>query len=250
MSIRDNQTLSILIVEDEELFCLQLEAFILDLGYNLIGTTDNSEDAIKLIRKKRPDIVIMDIKINGKYDGIEVANKLSDTQTKFLFVTSFNERAEYERAKQTSFIGYIIKPFDQLTLKSIIEYSIQQKQEYITEKKKNYELKEAETKNSILVKHNGHLYKVIYQDILFIEAKGKLSVIHTKEKNLISNTSLSKFISKLPSKEFVQIHKSYLVNINQITKLISKNNELFIGDKILPIGRVYKESFLKKFDIF
>lgn len=250
MALKKNNHLRILIVEDEELYRLKLEAFILELGYNLVASTDNSEDAVELILKEKPDIAIMDIKINGQLNGIQVAQKLSYTQTVFLFITSLAERKKYEDAKKTAFIGFLVKPFDQLTLQSSIEYSQIKKQNILADKIQDTRFYNNEGKDSILIKHNTQLYKIFYSNILYIEAKGKLSIIHTNDKTLVSNTSLSNFISKLPIDNFIQIHKSYIVNLSRITKIISKNNELFIEEKILPIGRVYKEKFLKRFDIF
>lgn len=250
MKNSNNNDLNILIVEDEELYRLKLEAFILELGHTIVASIDNSEEAIELINQEKPDMVIMDININGKLDGIQVAEKFNHTHTIFLFITSFNERKKYERAKQTAFIGYLVKPFDLLTLQSTIEYSQVKKTNLPEEETTTKFTSKKEEKNSILIKHNTQLYKVFYSNILYIEAKGKFSIVNTIEKTLVSNTSLSKFVTKLPQHSFIQIHKSYIVNINQITKVISKNNELFIGDNVLPIGRVYKEKFLKHFDIF
>jgi len=90
---------------------------------------------------------------------------------------------------------------------------------------------------------------IVLSDIFYIEAKGKLTVIHTKEKNLVSNTSLVKFVSELPQKSFVRIHKSYVINTKYFHKAILKDNEIFVNEEILPIGRAYKEKFFDRFKI-
>jgi len=192
----------------------------------------------------------MDININGEMNGIEVAEKLKNTPSIFLFITSLKDREKYEQAKQTASIGFLIKPFDLLTLQSTIEFSLLKKEQI--EKKPNVTITEIidKKRNSIFIKHNAQLYKIQLGDISYIEAKGKLSFVFTDSKKLISSTSLSKFLRGLPEKDFIQIHKSYILNSNYITKVISKNNEVYIGEKVFPIGRVYKEKFLKQFDIF
>lgn len=243
--------LKVLIVEDEELYRLKLDAFILELGYEVIATTDNSEEAIKIIINSEPDIVIMDININGKLNGIEIANKLQQTNTSFLFITSLKDKELYQQARQTSCIGYLIKPFNELTLQSAIEYAIRiQKDKTISQKDFKEWTSDLVIKDRILIKHNCQLYKVLISDIIYIEAKGKLSLLHTKQKNLISNTSLTKLLNALPLNAFIRVHKSFVVNTKYINKIILKNNAIFIGETPLPIGRAYKDAFLNRFDVF
>ena len=232
----------ILIVQDEDIHRLNLETFILELGYKLLTSTNNSEDAIRTINHEKPDIVILDVEITGHLNGIELAEKFRHSSTKFLFLTSTTERSKYDEAKETAFIGYIVKPFNQLTLQSIIEFSIEKalKVDSIDKQK---------GQDNLLIKHNAQLFKTHFDKILYIEAKGKLCIIYTENKTLISNTTLSKLKLKLPSNTFSQIHKSYIINLTQITKIVSKNNEIFIEQNVLPIGRIYKEQFLNQFHI-
>ena len=245
-----SHSIKVLIVEDEELYRLKLEAFVLELGYELAASTDNSEEAIKIIINDCPDVVIMDININGKLNGIEVARKLRHMRASFLFITSLKEKKLYQKAKQTSYIGYLIKPFDEVTLQSTIEYALsKQKSEVVSQGDVKKWTAGLVAGNSVFIKHNSQLFKVFISDIIYLEAKGKLSLIHTKEKNLISNTSLSKLLFALPQSVFMRIHKSYVVNSNHIHKLILKNNEILINGVSLPIGRVYKDVVLKRFDI-
>jgi len=104
--------------------------------------------------------------------------------------------------------------------------------------------------DSILIKHNRQLYSVLLSEILYIEAKGKLSILHTMDKNLVSNTTLSKFEETLSQSTLFRIHKSYIINTTHLQKIILKDNEVFINDTPLPLGRSYKESFLERFNIF
>lgn len=246
-----SNSIKILIVEDEEMYRLKLEAFMLELGYETITPTDNSEEAIDLILTEHPDLIIMDININGELNGIEVAQRIKPMNIPVLFITSEQEKDVYLKAKSTFHVGYLVKPFNEVTLQSAIEYALIQQQSNTSEEEsfKGWE-DDLVRQDSVLIKHNNHLYKVYLNNILFIQAKGKLSVIHSSEKKFISNSSLSKLYTNLPSKQFIRIHKSYIVNVEHIDKIILKNHELIIGEQSLPIGRVYKEAVLKRFNVF
>ena len=245
-----SNSIRILIVEDEEMYRLKLEAFMLELGYDTISPTDNSEEAIDLILTEYPDLVIMDININGKLNGIEVAQRVKPLNIPILFITSEQEKDVYLKAKTAFHVGYLVKPFNEVTLQSAIEYALIRQQDN-TSKEDDFKGWEDDLVNqdSVLIKHNNHLYKVYLEQITFIQAKGKLSVIHSSEKTFISNSSLSKLFTSLPSKQFVRVHKSYIVNVTHIDKIILKNHELIIGEQSLPIGRVYKEAVLKRFNV-
>lgn len=251
MSEKDSSPIKIVIVEDEELYRLQLEAFVLELGCTLVGSTDNSEEAIKIIIDEQPEVVIMDININGKLNGIEVAEKLKHIKSSFLFITSLKEKEFYQKAKQTSYIGYLVKPFDEVTLQSAIELALSNNpnidatQIYLEDSPPDFCIND-----SILVKHNNQLFKILTADITHIESKGKFSLVHTKERKLISNTTLAKLSKALSSKGFIRIHKSYVANVKHVQKVILKDNKIYVSGHTLPIGRVYKDGILGLFDIF
>lgn len=251
MNNKELYLIKILIVEDEELYRLELEAFVLELGYELVGSTDNSEEATQLIINEQPDVVIMDININGKLSGIEVAEKLQDVKTSFLFITSLKEKELYPKIKQASYIDYLIKPFDEITLQRAIEIVLnKQINNRILQSELQEWVSDFISEDHVLIKHNSQLFRFSLSDIVYIEAKGKLSIFHTKERSLISNSPFSKLTSALPSKQFIRIHKSFIINIEHINKIILTANEIYLAEQILPIGRVYKESILKQFSIF
>ena len=104
----------IIIVEDEIIIALDLKLRLENLGYVVLNIAFNGEDAIKLTGETNPDLVLMDIQLNGEMDGITVANQIRNLHNvPFIYLTGSHDNSLLERAKQTDPIGFISKPFDE-----------------------------------------------------------------------------------------------------------------------------------------
>jgi CheY-like chemotaxis protein len=120
----------IIIVEDEIIIALDLKLRLENLGYNVIHTAFNGEDAIKRTGETSPDLVLMDIQLNGEMDGIYVAQQIRRLYNiPFIYLTGSYENSLIERAKQTNPVGFINKPFDESEIQNLIEMAISQKQD-------------------------------------------------------------------------------------------------------------------------
>src|ERR1051325_10383950 len=104
---------TILIVEDEPIVAADLTAKLNHLGYQVIGSTGRGEDAITLARDWRPDMILMDIHLQGKMDGVEAAARIDQLYAlPFIYLTAHSDAATIQRAKITDCFGYILKPFE------------------------------------------------------------------------------------------------------------------------------------------
>ncbi len=121
----------ILIVEDE----VMVQTFLksnLSKHYEIAGTAVSGEEAIDLVAKHQPDIVLMDINLEGKMDGIEAAQKISEeNDVAILFLTSRTDDDTVERAKMIKPFGYISKPVDFNVLKSNIDIALSMYKELV-----------------------------------------------------------------------------------------------------------------------
>ncbi len=115
----------IVVVEDEGLIAADLETRLKAAGYSVPGTADSAPEALQLIRKTQPDLVLMDIHLKGKVDGIEVAEQLrQQLDIPVIYLTAYEDRGTLARASQTQAYGYIKKPIAGSSLRGSIEMAI------------------------------------------------------------------------------------------------------------------------------
>jgi AmiR/NasT family two-component response regulator len=115
----------IVIVEDEGLIAADLESRLKSAGYQVPGTADSAQPALKLIRETSPDLVLMDIRLKGEQDGIHVAEVVREQlDIPVVYLTAYEDRATLERASRTQAYGYIKKPVVSASLKGSIEVAI------------------------------------------------------------------------------------------------------------------------------
>lgn len=115
----------IMIVEDEGIVALHIEMSLKKLGYVVPAIVDSGEDAIKKAGELHPDLILMDIILHGKMDGIEASREI---QARFdipvVYVTAFGDESTLKRAKMTQPFGFILKPFKERELQISIEIAL------------------------------------------------------------------------------------------------------------------------------
>jgi two-component system, response regulator PdtaR len=115
----------ILIVEDEIIIAIDLKIRLENLGYYVPGIAVNGRDAIKKTAEKNPDIVLMDILLDGETDGIEVAQRIHNQYNiPIIYLTGSQNNSTLERAKTTEPYGYINKPFDNIEIDNAIQLAV------------------------------------------------------------------------------------------------------------------------------
>jgi len=115
----------ILVVDDEAIITMQLEERLSIMGYNVAGMAASGEEGIEKARKFQPDLVLMDIVMPGKLNGIEAAKIITtELDIPVVFVTAYADDAIIEKAKSVRPYGYIVKPFNELEIKAAIEVAL------------------------------------------------------------------------------------------------------------------------------
>ena len=116
---------NILVVDDEAIITMQLEERLSAMGYTVAGMAASGEDAVDKARSIRPDLVLMDIVMPGKMNGIEAAKIITkELDIPVVFVTSYADDTIIEKAKSVRPYGYIVKPFNELEIKAAIEVAL------------------------------------------------------------------------------------------------------------------------------
>ena len=113
---------NIFIVEDEGILILINTKFMNELGHNVIGSANNGADAVHLIKKMNPDIVLMDIKLKGNMDGIDAMKEVEkSSKIPVIYITGNSEPEMYKRAQETNMLDFLVKPISSEMLKEAID---------------------------------------------------------------------------------------------------------------------------------
>ncbi|MFH5832245.1 response regulator [Halalkalibaculum sp. DA3122] len=123
----------ILIVEDDMLLSLVEERLIEKLGHKVVGKTVSGEEAIEKFIELEPDLILMDIILKGEMDGIEAMKKIRRiSDVPVIYLSGNSDRYNYERAKQTGFTDYLVKPISSADLAGPLEKAFIQNGESVT----------------------------------------------------------------------------------------------------------------------
>ena len=116
----------ILVVEDENIVVMELRARLQNLDYAVVGIASSGEEAIRKTEQTHPDLVLMDIRLKGKMNGIQAAKVIRDRfATPIVYLTAFADDDTLQRAKATEPFGYLLKPFEERQLHSTLEMALQ-----------------------------------------------------------------------------------------------------------------------------
>lgn len=142
MNSEANNRPSILIVEDENIVALDIEHGLKRLGYKVSAIVNNGKDAIKEATATKPDLILMDIQIQGNMDGIETADQIQKLlNIPVIFLTAYADEATLQKAKVVDPYGYLLKPFEETELHTAIEVVLQ--------KHKTFKAKETLSKEAL-----------------------------------------------------------------------------------------------------
>ena len=143
----------ILVVEDELITATDVKFALEDMGHEVVGTASTGEDAIKLAADKHPNLVLMDINLQGDINGIEASKKILNMNIPVVYLTAHSDEDTFEKANIKPASGFLSKPFDNKKLKRVVELAInrqnfEEKKATITEEI----AKQSETKEELLDK--------------------------------------------------------------------------------------------------
>lgn len=115
----------ILVVEDDRIVASDIQQQLTRLGYNVISTPRSGTEALESIRNSLPDLVLMDVRLKGRMDGIETARCIQEIgQVPIVYLTAYADVETIRRASATEPYGYLIKPYDELQLRTVIEMAL------------------------------------------------------------------------------------------------------------------------------
>lgn len=221
-----------IVIDDEAASISVIKHFINDTPVlNLIETFSSPIKAFQFLQlHPEVDLIFLDINMPHQ-NGLEFYKSLEQPPA-VIFTTAYPEYAV--NAFDLNAVDYLLKPISYKRFLIAINRVL---------KSRNFN-KEAE--NFITLKENKAFHKVIYNNILYLEALGDYVKVISTDRTIITHSTFSKLLKQLPE-GFIRIHKSYCVNKQYITKLNA--NQLTLKNTVLPIGQTYKKKVLNSLNL-
>ncbi|MCL2682642.1 MAG: LytTR family DNA-binding domain-containing protein [Bacteroidales bacterium] len=228
-----------IIVDDEPLGRKAIQLLVKETPIlKLLGSFGDADSAGKFMLENSVDLVFLDIRMPGS-DGIEFA-KTIPKHTLVIFTTAYSEYAV--DSYDLDAIDYLLKPVELQRFQKAVEKAC----DYfllLSEKPQKNHL-EAVTKNYIFVKSDRRFYRILFENIIFIEGLKDYIIIQTNEQKIITKITLKSIYEQLPSDIFMRVNKSYIVNLNRIESFDS--GDIFIGKHEIAIGSTYRDAFFER----
>jgi DNA-binding LytR/AlgR family response regulator len=204
--------------------------------FELLASFDNALDGFSFLQNNAVDLLFLDIQM-PRVSGLELIRSLK-VSPKIILTTAYREYAV--EAYELDVMDYLVKPVTQERfMKAISKF-----------KYYNVPLEKAPISTSfemayIFLKSGKGQTKIFLKDIIYIEGLKDFVKVHTPQKVFVASERLSFMEEKLPENKFARIHKSYIIPLDKIDSVQAEL--VIIGNVPLPIGRVFKNQFFKKF---
>jgi len=220
-----------IVVDDEPLAISLLESYVRKVPFlELAFSTENPIEALEFIQNNESDLVFLDIQM-PELTGINFMKILGDKQ-KYILTTAYSEYAleGYEH----NIVDYLLKPI-----------SFERFYKSALKAQERFTVKENKEDAYFFVKSSGQQHRINFRDILYVESIKDYVNIRTSEEEYIVLDTLKSMEQRLPENSFARIHKSFIINLNQIKNLGSKKITL-LSEQEIPIGESFRMSLLTK----
>lgn len=243
----DKNELLILIVEDDFIIAENLKENLSAMGYGYVIHGSNSDEGIKLYKKHKPDLCLVDIHLAGsELDGIEMVHKHKlGENVPVIYLTAFADDTIRERALRTKPAGYLIKPSSKVQIDVAIDvalnnyYQSQQQEESVTQSKTDTEeYKFFKVKNKDYERYE----KVFLKDIIFLKAEGSYTRVYMGTKMSLLSMNLTKTLEMLNIPDLIRCHRSFAVNLLNVHSVDQNFFYVLNNAKVedIPISEQYK----------
>lgn len=218
-----------IIIEDEEPARILLKKYLESFdNIELITECSDGFAGVKAINELKPDIVFLDVQM-PKLTGFEVL-EIIDFQPVIIFTTAYDQYAI--KAFEANAVDYLLKPFSKQRFEQSIQKAIE-----IIKSKQNLPIKQliesnddkVESLNRIAIKNGGEINLISVDDIIYLESNGDYVNIYTKNGRFLKEKTMKYFENHLDASKFIRIHRSYIVNANEIRKIEHYGKETYVA---------------------
>lgn len=201
----------------------------------LVGAFNNPLEALAVIGQQNIDLVFLDIQM-PEITGVQFIQLIPE-KCKVIFTTAYSNFAL--QGYELEVVDYLLKP---ITFERFLKAVKKAEALFISVPIQQEIIAPINTEQALFVKSDHRIVKIFPSQILFIEGLKEYIAIHTTECKIITLQNLKKMEEVLPEKQFFRVHKSFIVAVSKIDFI--ERSRVFIGEKIIPIGDTYRETFL------
>jgi len=228
----------VLIIDDEPLARSVVESYLKAFSQlEIIGQCANGFEGLKAIETHQPHLVFLDIQM-PKINGFEMLELIEEPPA-VIFTTAFDEYAI--KAFETSAVDYLLKPFSKDRFEKAVHKWLHATNENNTAQFANLQQERSDEHLRIVVKDGGEIKIIPTGDVYFIEAYDDYVKIHTSDGYHLKKKTMAHYEKALPQQQFIRIHRSYIINIDVLSKIESfeKNSyrATLNGGQVVPISR-------------
>lgn len=236
----------ILAVEDDPIQQASLALTLEEMGYACAGLASEADEALRQFQACDPDVVLLDIHLQGDTDGIALGHQLNRLRpTPLIYLTSYDDEATFARARLTQPAAYLIKPVKAPSLQTSLESALRQVAEPAAEAEPTAWASDLLLRDSLFVKVGERLQRLRCADIQWVETAGnRYCRLVTAERAAHVRRSLTEIQEKLAPHPFLRVHRSYLINVAYLEVIYESQQTLRVAGAEIPLGETYREAFL------
>lgn len=216
-----SKALQILIIEDERILAETIASMVEDLGHTVVGKANTIVKALDYIEHKSFDLAILDINLKMGNEGIEIGKLLFEKSKPFFFLTSYTDSSTLHQAKAVRPGAYVVKPFTEQDLFVAIEMTATNIEE--------------ENSSSVIVRKGNAYARINVDDIGYLKAENVYTELYTNQKKWLKRGTLKDSLEEINDEDFVQIHRSYAVNLRNITGWSTR--VIHVNGEEIPVSR-------------
>ena len=232
------QTWKCVIADDEPIARDIIQSYCAHLPYlDVIASVGNALEARAALSNENIDILFLDINM-PVMNGISFVKTL-EHPPQVIFTTAYKEFAV--DAFDLAACDYLLKPFSLERFIVAVDKAVERLQNKPAGPQENIT---SSSEDSIFIRTDGKIYKILQNDMLYAEANGNYTKIVTANNIFMPSMTFSSAEELLPKKMFLRVHRSFIINKNKISHI--EGNRVYIGKTEIPIGSNYKEGFLKE----
>jgi len=241
--------LNIVVVEDEPIIGDHVILTLRSLGFRPWGPAITLNEAKGYINRGPVDLVLIDINLDGQHDGIELGFFLKKYHNiPHVFLTANTDEQTVQKAKQTLPMGFVVKPFRREELYTSIEIALSNWKVLQSDKVNSMGSTQvgAEKPRFFYVPIDGNKVKIFTDEIVLISSAHVYVEISMMDgQKYLVRSSMSQFLTNLPTSRFVRIHRSHCVNMSYAERFDGRN--LWVKGHPLPVSKSYKDDLVRKF---